>query len=139
MVEVTDFQMQKEMEFNTHGNVGGVNLFRGTIVGFNLGSALPATTNVGLLHRNIYPFLPQPVKDLYAIDAYQDMMFVRIDSNGTITDIALPWIVKASIQVIQKTYAIVHVENLTQADVAGFKEHNRLSGFPISHVEFARK
>lgn len=134
MLTFEDLDLQKLRRFNTHGAVGGLTEFEGTVMGHISGKALPGESNAVLNHANIYQQLPQAVQDEIKDDHASYDYILLYTAGGAKLYIGLPWIDPATIENISTTFVDIRLREFDDPNFNAVKELLRLRGYKVESI-----
>lgn len=121
--------------FAIYGSIGEHSAFEGEVKGKVMGSYLPADSNAHVNHANIYPQLPEEIRNLYNDDYHSyDYYIIETDAGNTFF-IGAPWINAKTIEELSETVLVVNIkdpEGRTQEELVKLLKTN---GYEVSKLE----
>ena len=134
MYSETDFTLDTEVSFITHGLLGGVQTFEGVVAGVVNPRSLPATANAAVNHSNIYPTLPAATKEK-VLDNHLSYNYVALETNpGTIIYIGIPWISDSSLVLLTNRMLSVPILNFKEENYDRLRKVLRGAGYEVGDI-----
>jgi len=134
MLSQTSLILDDEIQFTTHGLIGGVQSFTGKVLGVVNPRALPADSNAQVNHTNIWPSIPAEDQALISNDFTSYNYLALATDSTTIVYIGIPWINANSLASVSNRLVTIQLNNFKEADYVRIKSLLTLNGYEVLSV-----
>ena len=96
-IAVADVKIGDVITLTAHGTNALPNIIDAEVLSITSGTALRSPVDASTAHANVYPTLPQNVKELFRDDFQSYNYLVLRRSDDTIVEYGFPWIVTSTL------------------------------------------
>lgn len=132
--KINQIKAGSKIEFTIYGNIDQRAAFSGTYAGVFYGPYVPASANHFVNHSNIYPKLPEFVREVISDDFTSYNYLVLVGDDGITRYIGLPWIISTSLKTVLNRTLEITLPNFDKDPLQFRKE---LEGLGVKIGRFA--
>ena len=133
-ITVDQIQLDDKVSLTLHGAVNGTTQINGVVISITSWNGIPVSSSAPTDHVNLYPLLPDVVKDTTP-DSWTAYRYIGIKmADGTVQYVGYPWIVNSTAILDNPVVAIITLNDFNESSSESLKALLRVNGYSVDNI-----